>query len=181
MLEIRFHGRGGQGAVTAAELLVGAALRDGLQGQAIPLFGAERRGAPVVAYARIGKDIKVRSGIREPDVVVVLDSALIRLVDVYAGLKKNGIVLINSSKSEDIKLPEGVKGYAVDASKIAVSHGLVLSGWPLVNTPILGALVKVTGVVSLNSLIEEIKARLPKGELNAKAAVEAYEEVSLIG
>lgn len=181
MLEIRFHGRGGQGAVTAAELLVGAALRDGLQGQAIPLFGAERRGAPVVAYARIGKDIKVRSGIREPDVIVVLDPALIRLVDVYSGLKKNGIVLINSSKEEKIKIPEIAKGYVVDASKIAVSHGLVISGWPLVNTPILGALVKATGVVSLNSLIEEIKARLPKGELNAKAAIEAYEEVTPIG
>ncbi len=184
VVEIRFHGRGGQGAVTAANVLVGAALRDNLWGLAIPFFGAERRGAPVLAFARIGKSrevIRIRSAIKEPDIVVVLDPKLPKLVNVFTGLKKGGYFIINSSK--DVEVPEGIKGFRVDANKIAMDLGLVLAGWPLVNTAMLGALSKVTGLVSLDSIVDEVLSRLSGkvAELNAEAVKRAYNEVTPIG
>ena len=184
VVEIRFHGRGGQGAVTAANVLVGAALRDGLWGLAIPFFGAERRGAPVLAFARIGKGrevIRIRSAVKEPDIVVVLDPRLPKLVNVFAGLRKGGYFIINSSK--DVEVPEGIKGFRVDANKIAMDLGLVLAGWPLVNTAMLGALSKATGLVSLDSIVKEVMSRLSGkvAELNAEAVKRSYNEVVPIG
>jgi len=181
VIEIRFHGRGGQGAVTAANLLVNAALRAGMYGQAIPFFGAERRGAPVVAYARISKNpVKVRSSIRKPSIVVVLDPMLKDLVNVLDGLREGGTVLINSSSKPDVLGPYRV--CYVDAVKIALDLGLVLSGWALVNTPMVGALAKVLKIPIEDvedSIKESIEGRL--GELNALAARRAYEGVVCSG
>ncbi len=177
LVELVFHGRGGQGAVTAARLLVGAAHRDGLEGQAFPHFGAERRGAPVRAYARISdKPIRVHEEVRRPDVVVVLDPGLPRLVDVTRGLRKDGLVIINSRRPMRFN---GYQVYVVDATGIALELGLVVAGWPVVNTAMLGALAKATGLVKLSSVVEEIREYWPGrvGEANAQAAQLAYEKV----
>lgn len=177
IIEIRFHGRGGQGAVTAANILVVAAYKAGLWGAAFPHFGAERRGAPVTAFARISRRrIRVRSMIRYPDVIVVLDPALPRLVNVFEGLKDDGRVVINSPKKPDIKGP-WMTCY-VDASKIALDYGLVMAGWPLVNTAILGALAKALefpmGHVS-DGIQEYIGGAA--GRKNAAAAERGFSEV----
>ncbi len=185
VLEIRFHGRGGQGAVTAANILVGVAYRNGLWGQAFPFFGAERRGAPVTAFARIGKGrIRVRSMIRNPDIVVVLDDGLVGIVDVTSGLKDGGKVLVNTQKDEVIRALRGdskFSVYVVNATKIALDLGLVLAGWPLVNTAILGALAKILNF-PFNTVEEAIIDYLgpEKGRKNVEAARRAYEEVRLI-
>ncbi|WP_460124588.1 2-oxoacid:acceptor oxidoreductase family protein [Stetteria hydrogenophila] len=177
MVEVRFHGRGGQGAVTAANLLVEAAVLEGKYAQAFPHFGAERRGAPVVAFARISdRPIDRHSQVRSPDVAVVLDPVLFSLVDVTEGLKPGGVVVVNSpSRPRELKAGRVV---CVDATGIARSLGLVVAGWPVVNTGILGALVKATGLVSLESVVKAIKSRWPGslGEANAEAATRAYEE-----
>ncbi len=177
LIEIRFHGRGGQGAVTAANILVVAAYKAGLWGQAFPFFGAERRGAPVKAFARLSKRrVRMRSMIRRPDIIVILDPSLPKLVDVFEGLKEDGKVVVNSPER-----PEYAGRYRtcyVDASKIALDMGLVLAGWPLVNTPMLGALAR-----ALNFPIEHVEEGIKEyiggeaGEKNAAAARRAYEEV----
>jgi pyruvate ferredoxin oxidoreductase gamma subunit len=177
LLEIRFHGRGGQGGVTAANILVDAAILEGKYAQAFPHFGAERRGAPVVAFARISdKPIQIHSRIENPDIVVVLDPKIFDLVDVLEGLKPGGVVVANSVR-RPAQNPQ-YKYYCVNATQIARDLGLVVSGWPVVNTTMLGALVKATGVVSLDSIkraiMNNFKGRL--GEVNAKAAEQAYEE-----
>lgn len=173
MMEIRFHGRGGQGAVTAARLLAEAAFLEGKYTQAFPFFGAERRGAPVVAFARIDKKpIRIRTQIYEPNHVVVLDSLLPQTVDVTAGLKRDGLVVLNSSVV--CQQLEGVKVALVDATSIAMET----IGVPIANTAMLGALAKATGVVSLDSTVEAVKKRF-KGaaaEKNAAAVKKAYEQ-----
>ena len=177
LTELRFHGRGGQGAVTAANLLAAAAVLEGKYAQAFPHFGAERRGAPVVAFARVSdRPIERHSQIRNPDVVVVLDPALVELVDVTAGLKPGGVVVINAPRR-----PSGLRAdrvVCVDATRIARELGLVVAGWPVVNTGILGALARATGIVSLDFVVKAIQAQWPgkTGELNAEAARRAYEE-----
>jgi pyruvate ferredoxin oxidoreductase gamma subunit len=177
LVELVFYGRGGQGAVTAARLLVGAAHKEGLEGQAFPHFGAERRGAPVRAYARISdKPIRVHEEVRRPDVVVVLDPGLPKLVDITRGLKEGGVIVINSKKPERF---DSYTVYVVDATGIALELGLVVAGWPVVNTSMLGALARATGLVKLSSVMEEIKSYCPGriGEVNARAAELAYERV----
>ncbi len=176
MIEIRFHGRGGQGAVTAANLLVDAAILEGKYAQAFPHFGAERRGAPVVAFARISnKPIQVHSQITNPDIVVVLDPKIFELVNVVEGLKSDGILVANSKEKP---MEASVKTYCVNATKIAKDLNLVISGWPVVNTTMLGALVKASEIVSLDSIIEAIKKNFSGklGEANAEAARRAYME-----
>jgi len=178
IIEIRFHGRGGQGAVTAANILVAAAWKSGLWGQAFPFFGAERRGAPVMAFARLSKKrVMVRSMIRHPDIVVVLDPKLPELVNVLDGLKPGGKVVINSPSPPKLR-KDRYNIYYVDATKIALDLGLVLAGWPLVNTSMLGALAKVIGL-PIENVKEAIIDYIGKkgGELNAKAAERAYNEV----
>lgn len=180
LIEIRFHGRGGQGAVTAANMLVDIGYRSGLWGQAFPFFGAERRGAPVVAFARLSKRyIRIRSMIKEPDIIVVLDPKLPELVNVYRGLKSDGTALINSPRAPRIK--GAYRIYYLDASKIASDLGLILAGWPLVNTAMLGALAKILNL-PLNNVIDTIRENIGDrlGELNAKAAERAYKEVRKI-
>jgi 2-oxoacid:acceptor oxidoreductase gamma subunit (pyruvate/2-ketoisovalerate family) len=181
MIEIRFHGRGGQGAVVASTLLAMAAFLEGKDVQAFPYFGVERRGAPVTAFTKIDdKPVRIKSQIYEPDYVVVLDASLLKAVDVTLGLKNGGLVLINADKRpEDIK---GVKGKiaTVDATSIAVAHGLGSREAPIVNTAILGAFAKATGIVSLKSIVESIMESAPaKKQENAEAAKDAYEAVVL--
>lgn len=179
MLEIRFHGRGGQGAVTAANVLVAAALKDGNRGvQSFPLFGAERRGAPVKAFARISdSEIDLRSQIYRPDIVVVLDPVLVKLVDITEGLKEDGTLVMNTrAKPRSLGFSDRFKVATVDAAGISIKHGLLVSGIPVVNTPILGALPRVTGAVSLGAIQAAIKEQWKgeAGERNARAAEEAY-------
>jgi len=180
LVEIVFHGRGGQGAVTAANLLVEASLMDGNKGvQAFPFFGAERRGAPVRAFARIsGDEIHLRSEIYSPDIVIVLDESIIGLVDVFAGLKKNGKILINTTKKpNDFDFSKKFHVATVDATGIAIKHGILVGGIPVVNTPILGSIPKVLDRVTLKSIQRAIKNRW-KGDLgnrNVQATQDAYE------
>lgn len=180
MLEICFHGRGGQGTVTAADLLAAAALRDGNKGvQSFPLFGAERRGAPVKAFARISaREVNLRSQIYYPDVVVVLDPNLTKIVDVTQGLKKDGALVINTPKKPtDFDFSKKFKVVTVDATSIAIRFDILVGGIPIVNTPILGAMPRVLDVVSLDSIQYVIKERWKgePGEKNAQAAKEVYE------
>lgn len=184
LVEIVFHGRGGQGSVTAANLFVTAALKDGNIGvQAFPFFGAERRGAPVRAFARIsGEDIHLRSEIYTPDIVIVLDESIMGIVDVLKGLKKDGIVLINTTKkSEDFDFSKKYNVATIDATGIALKHDILVGGIPVVNTPILGAVPKILDRVTLKSIQNVIKNKWKGegGEINVKAAQDAYDLVEV--
>ena len=178
LVEIRWHGRGGQGAVTSAELVARAAISEGKYGQAFPSFGPERRGAPVLAFVRIdpGKPVRIRADIREPDVVVVLDASLTAIVQVDAGLKLGGVVILNTAKSpEQIKSELKIKSTVatVDATKIARE----ILGVPITNTTMVGALIKSTGVVELESLVEPLKHRFGRlADRNIDAMRRAYGE-----
>ena len=181
MIEIRFHGRGGQGAVTSAELLALAAIGEGKYAQALPSFGPERRGAPVVAFCRISdQPIRIRANISEPDIVVVLDASLLKIVNVAAGLKPQG-VLVTTSKDEAAKVKEDLKLKqrlaVVDASKIAME----VLGLPITNTTLLGSLVKATEVVKKESFIHPLKERFGRiAEKNISAFERAYQETVLV-
>ena len=182
MIEIRFHGRGGQGAVTAANILAEAAFREGNDVQAFPYFGVERRGAPVTAFTKIDKKpIRVKSQIYEPDYVVVLAAQLVESINVSEGLKPDGVVVINSSKPPEIysKMVQG-KVATVDATGIAINNRLGTRTAPIVNTAILGGLVKVSGIVKIESVVDSIRDRSPaKKEENAKAAQDAYQNTQI--
>jgi pyruvate ferredoxin oxidoreductase gamma subunit/2-oxoisovalerate ferredoxin oxidoreductase gamma subunit len=175
--EVRIHGRGGQGGVTAAEMLARVAFKEGKWVQAFPFFGAERRGAPVKAFARLSDEpILVRSQVYNPDYVVVLDHTLLEVTDVTEGLKPDGIVIINTTrKPEEINI-KGYRVATVDATGIAIELGLLVAGLPVVNTPMIGAFAKATNEVKLESVIEAIKETWggAAGEKNAKAAELAY-------
>jgi len=180
MVEIRVHGRGGQGAVTAAQLIAEAAFREGKHSMAFPFFGAERRGAPVRAFARISDEpIYVRSQIYEPDVVMVLDPALMRMADITEGLKEDGILVLNARGGPDEVGLDGRRVATVDATGIAIELGLIVAGWPVVNTPMCGAFVAATGLVGLETMLDVIRERWPgrAGEKNALAAKLAYERI----
>ena len=177
MIEIRFHGRGGQGAVVASNMLADAAFREGKHVQAFPFFGVERRGAPVSSFTRINDTpIKIRSQVYTPDYVIVLDSTLIDITDVTSGLKKNGIIIINTDKKpSDFNL--SFKVATIDATSIALDNKLGSKTAPIVNTSILGAFAKVSGIVSLESIILAIKeSDISKKEDNIKAAEMAYQK-----
>ncbi len=182
MIEIRFHGRGGQGSVVASRILATSIFLDGKYSQSFPAFGVERRGAPVTAFLRADdKPIRIRTEIYEPDHIVILDSLLVDQVPLADGLKKEGIVIINSNKKPG-EFSDKFKGFhvaTVPAGKIAIKYHLGSSQSPIVNTAILGAVAKVLGIVSMESLIEGIKTDVPAHtENNAAAAKEAYETVS---
>ena len=183
LVEIRWHGRGGQGAVTSAELLARAAIDEGKYAQAFPSFGPERRGAPVLAFDRISEKepIRVRAEITEPDVVIVLDSGLLHIVNVTSGLDENGTLIINARKSlQDIESEFGTKWRlaVIDATKIARE----LLGVPIVNTTMLGALVRATRVVKLESLFEPLEERFGRlGERNINAMKKAFDETIVKG
>ena len=180
MIEIRWHGRGGQGAVTSVETLALAAIGEGRYAQGFPSFGPERRGAPVAAFNRIDdKKIRVRSGIYNPDVVIVLDSSLMALVNVAEGLKPEGTLIVNTAKSpEEVKKETGFKGTVatVDASKIAREE----MGVPITNTTMIGAAVKATGLVKIESVREPLKKRFGRiAQKNINAMERAYKELKI--
>ena len=184
LIEIVFHGRGGQGAVTAANLLVAAALKDGNKGvQAFPFFGAERRGAPVRAFARISEDeIHLRSEIYNPDIVIVLDESIMDIVDVLKGLKKDGKILVNTRKKpSEFSFSKKFDVATVDATDIALKNDIVVGGIPVVNTPILGAVPKILNKVTLKSIQNSIKSKWKseQAELNVKATKDAYDQVEV--
>lgn len=179
LTEIRFHGRGGQGTVVASEALAIAIAKEGRWVQTFPEYGVERRGAPVTAFTRISKErIYLRCKIYEPDHVVILDPTLIEAVDVTAGLKDGGFVIVNSSKSrKEFKFSNNYRVRTVDATGIALKYGLGSKASPIVNTPILGAFSKITGIVGINAILEAIREKVPtRKEENVKAAREAYEK-----
>ena len=181
MIEIRLHGRGGQGAVTSAELLALAAINQGKYAQAFPSFGPERRGAPVVAFCRIDdKPIRIRTNIYNPDLVLVLDPSILRLINVTSGLKKDGILITNTKYSgEEIRNELGIKNAlaTVNATKIAVEE----LGLPITNTTMLGALLKAREVVPPESLVDPLKDRFGRiAEKNINAFRRAYKETRSI-
>ncbi len=184
MYEIRWHGRGGQGGVTAAQLLAEAAYLSGKWPgvQAFPFFGAERRGAPVKAFTRISdKPINIRSQVYTPDVVVVLDPTLLDAVNVLEGLKENGKIIINTpKKASELNLDTKAEVWTFDGTGIALELGLLVSGLPVLNTPMMGAYAKATGHISVEDAKKAIMNKWPgkPGELNAKAAEIAFERVS---
>lgn len=180
MKEFRIHGRGGQGAVTTAELLALAAIAQGKYAQAFPSFGPERRGAPVMAFARISEEpIRIRSKVYEPDVVVVLDQSLLELVPVEEGLKEDGAVVANVSGNASgflSRLKAGQRFYSVDANAIAAE----VLGRPITNTTMIGALLKATGVVELKSLEEPVRGRFGRlAERNLEAMRRAYNSLKI--
>ena len=180
MVSIRFHGRGGQGVVIASKLLASAFFREGWQVQAFPAFGAERTGAPVTAFLRADhRPITAHYQVYEPDHVVVLDPVLLRTIDVTAGLRPGGWILVNTSRRpEELGLPEPCSVGACDATMIALRHGLGTRTIPIVNTAIVGALSALTGLVELASVVESIPDLVPvKAEANQAAAREAFEQV----
>lgn len=184
MIELRFHGRGGQGAVVASKVLAEAAFHAGRYVQSYPDYGVERRGAPVVAFARIaepGDDLFVRQDIRHPDHLLVLDATLLNTADVLAGLGPGGWVVVNSAEPPAaLGIPAAFRVATVDATTIAVKHRLGSLAQPVVNTAILGAFVRATGIVSLEDLLGAIKAGVPvRTEENQAAAREAFERVDL--
>ncbi len=177
ILEVRWHGRGGMGAVTAAELIAKAAIREGKYAQSFPNFGSERRGAPVMAFLRISDEvIRIRTNVYEPDVVMVLDPTLMRVVDVTAGIKSGGTIVVNSAKApEKVKAEKGYKWAVatIDATKVAREE----LGVPIMNTTMMGAFLKITDAVKLDSVAEELKERFGKrADGNIKAMQRAYKE-----
>jgi 2-oxoacid:acceptor oxidoreductase gamma subunit (pyruvate/2-ketoisovalerate family) len=180
MIEIRFHGRGGQGAVLASKVLAVAFFHENLYVQSFPAFGVERRGAPVMAFLRVDqRPIHLRVNIYEPDHVVVLDPTLIGAIDVTSGLKKDGWIVINSHQPPEVfNYLEGFQKATVDATSIAIRNGLGSRTNPIVNSAILGAFSKVTGLVGVDSIVLSIREEVPgKKNENARAAREAYTEV----
>jgi pyruvate ferredoxin oxidoreductase gamma subunit len=180
-IEVRWHGRGGQGAVTSAELLALAAINEGKYAQAMPSFGPERRGAPVLAFNRVNNTnpIHMRVGVLRPDIVVVLDPGLLEIIDITAGLKENGTMIINSSKNiNEIKsqFSGNWKLAVVDATTIAKE----IVGVPIVNTTMLGSLVKATEIVKLESLEEPLMERFGgRAKNNIEAAKRSYQDTKI--
>ena len=179
MIEVRFHGRGGQGAVIASNILAEAAFLEGKAVSAFPYFGVERRGAPVTAYTRIDdREIRIKSGIYEPDYVIVMDQTLVKAVDVVAGLKPGGKVIINTTKSPESFELGDVDVYTVDATGIAIENRLGSKAAPIVNSAILGGFAKISGIVQLDSLVKSVKAIVPvKKDENATATKQAFNKV----
>ena len=182
MQEIRFHGRGGQGSVIGSEVLAHAFFIEDKYVQAFPAFGVERRGAPVTAFCRIDdKPIHLRNQIYEPDHIIVLDAPLVETVNVAGGLRAGGCIVVNSAKSpnkyQDI-FGSGFKLYTVDAAAIAAAHRLGSASNPIVNTAILGAFSKATGLIGIDAIEQAIEEYVPvKKENNRRAARDAFEQV----
>ena len=184
MKEVRIHGRGGQGSVTAAELLARAVFAEGKWAQSFAFFGAERRGAPVEAFLRIAdKPNPIRSRVYNPDYVVVFDSKLLKVVAVTDGLKEDGMVIINTTKRPEEVSIKGHRVATVDATGIALELELLGAGLPVVNTTMMGAFAKATGEVKLESVRETICKQWSGsvGEKNAEAATRAYKRLIKVG
>jgi len=187
MRELRIHGRGGQGAVIASKLLAAALFKEGKHVQSFPAFGVERRGAPVTAFLRLSDGpILLRCEIDRPDDLIVLDPTLVEAVNVAAGLKPGGGILINSPRSpeEYSVLDRRFRVATVDANAIAREHGLGSKAQPIVNTAILGAFAAVSGLVALDAVCEAIAEEVPimphENEAAAREAAEAVRTSSRI-
>lgn len=181
MIEIRFHGRGGQGAVTSAELLAVSAIEAGKYAQAFPSFGPERRGAPVIAFVRVSDvPILIRTQIYNPNVVVVLDPSLLRIVNVTQGMANGGILVANTNQSPEelaSQLDISLKIAVVDANRIAQET----LGRPITNTTMLGAMLKATGILPPDSFFGPIKSRFGRiAERNIEALNRAFNETRLL-
>ena len=187
LIEIRWHGRGGQGAKTAALLLADAGLAQGKYIQAFPEYGPERMGAPVASFDRLAsKPILLHSGVTNPDIVLVLDPTLMDSVDVTEGLPDDGTIIINTAKSpaevkKEANITGNIKVFTVDASTISKET----IGREIPNTPMMGALIKVTGILDFKELVEDTRKKLEKKfkskpeviDGNIKAIERAYNEV----
>lgn len=179
MTEIRFHGRGGQGAVIASEIFASALFKEGKYVQTFPEFGVERRGAPVQAFLRFDdKNIVLRCKIYTPDHVIILDSVLLKTQDVTQGLKPGGWILLNSDKEpREFSFPN-FRVATIDATGIAIKYKLGPKTAPIVNTAVLGAFIRVSELVQINDIYKSIPEYVPvKIEDNIKATGEAYEMV----
>jgi pyruvate ferredoxin oxidoreductase gamma subunit len=182
MIEMRFHGRGGQGAVTSAELIARAAIATGKYATAFPSFGPERRGAPVVAFARVDdQPIRMRSKVYEPDVVIVLDPSLLDIANPTEGLRKDGILVINSSHD-----PESIRKHLSYEGRMAIVDAGTIAreilGLPITNTTMVGALLKGTNLLAPEALEESFNNRFGKiAARNIQAMKRAYEETRLVG
>jgi len=183
MFQVRIHGRGGQGVVTAAEMLSVAAFNEGRHAQAFPSFGSERTGAPVVAFCRIDdRAIRLREPIMAPDAIIIQDPTLLHQVDIFAGLKNDGYILINTNKSfAELGLADLASAWnparlcTVSATELALKH----VGRPVPNVPLLGGFAAISGVIQLASVLKAIGERFA-GKLaadNSAAATEAYQIV----
>ncbi len=186
LFEIRFHGRGGQGAVTGAKILGDATRMENKHFQAFAHYGAERRGAPVMAFTRIADEpIRIHSYIYKPDAIIVLDETLLEIPSVQEGIKKDTYVVINTPRSpKDIRLKAKAKVSTVDATKIALDAGILVAGIAVVNTIMLGAVARATNIVSIESVKEAIRKGLADlsekvVEINVKAAQRAYDELKM--
>lgn len=180
MIEMRFHGRGGQGAVTSAELVAQAAIDTGRYATAFPSFGPERRGAPVVAFARVDEEpVRTRYKVYKPDVVVVLDPSLLEIANPVEGLSEKGILIINSSEDANVireKMSYSGRLALTDASKIAKE----VIGLPITNTTMVGALVKATGILSVEALKPPFQKRFGKiAARNIEAMMRAFDETKI--
>jgi pyruvate ferredoxin oxidoreductase gamma subunit len=180
MFQVRIHGRGGQGVVTAAELLSVAGFREGRHAQAFPSFGSERTGAPVVAFCRLdSKPIRLREPILAPDALIIQDPTLLHQVDVFGGLSKDGYILINTSRSfEELGLEDFARGFraqrlgTVPATELALKH----VGRPVPNAGLLGGFAAISSQISLDSVNAAIREKFPAkvAEANVAAAIEAH-------
>jgi len=184
MLEIRVHGRGGQGTVVATVLLAKAFFEAGYQVQSFPFFGVERRGAPVEAYIRLDrKEILLRTNVYTPDHVVVQDHTLLMTINVTRGLKPGGWILINApAVPADLKPYTGYRLACIDANRIALKHQLGTRTHPIVNTTMIGAFSRVLGMPPMGAIAAAIHEEVPReAEKNVRAAREAYRDVKLVG
>jgi pyruvate ferredoxin oxidoreductase gamma subunit/2-oxoisovalerate ferredoxin oxidoreductase gamma subunit len=182
MQEIRFHGRGGQGAVIGSEVLARALFIEGKYVQAFPAFGVERRGAPVTAFCRMDdKPIYLRNQIYRPDHLVILDASLLQTTGVTLGLKPGGIIIVNGKSDPtyyEHLIGDDFQLFVVNAGAIAVAHGLGSSANPIVNTAILGAFSRATGLVNIDAVEKAIEDYIPLNQKNnRKAARDAYDQV----
>ncbi|HIE07270.1 MAG TPA: pyruvate ferredoxin oxidoreductase subunit gamma [Desulfarculaceae bacterium] len=180
MIEVRVHGRGGQGGVTSAEMLAIAAINEGKFAQAFPSFGPERRGAPVIAFARVSdKKIRNRTKVYTPDVVIVLDPSVLSIVDVTEGLKSDGMLVINSAKS--IAALRSEYGFKTSLARVDATHiAMEELGLPITNTTMLGAAVKASSLVPIEALVGPLEARFGRiAAKNIKALQRAYKETEV--
>jgi len=184
MFQVRFHGRGGQGVVTAAELLAEAAFSEGRHAQAFPSFGSERMGAPVMSFCRIDdKPIRTHEPVTEPDALIIQDPTLLHQADLFAGLSREGYMLVNSARGlEELGLGEFVKDFRPDRLRVVPASELALTrlGRPLPGAPLLGAFAALTGIVSLDSVLAAINGKFagPVAQGNAEAARAAFDFVA---
>ena len=185
MTEVIWHGRGGQGAKTAATMLAAMAIHEGKYSQGAPEYGPERQGAPMKGYTRISEEpVRIHSAIAKGDATVILDATLMKTIDIFGQMKPNSILIVNSTKSPDevraeIDAPDSIKIYTVDATGISISE----LNRNLPNTPLLGALVKITGILKKDTVITDLREKFSKNFLldvvegNVRAVLRAFEEV----